>query len=209
MQHLSSCPSIVESLWSSSHISWPCQWRGSDESDGRYLEPVQWKRYSHVCTAPVKYNPEWMEGGPGGVFVVTGAQLLTKGGWAKTVLHLRLLFTYLPKCSVQKSEWAHAPIASHKSSFISNLSMTFTQREAPALPKQLPTSALNSGVYPDGPPVPVHRQKLLRYVETAEVARGPHNCPGHWMVTAAKLVTDGGKIGLQVKFTLLNYNTTS
>lgn len=207
VQHLSSLPSMVESSWAGSSISWQCQWRGSDESDGRYLEPVQWKRYSHVCTSPVTYNPEWLQGGSGGVFVVTGAQLLTKGvRWANTVLHLRLLYTYLPNCSIQKSEWAHVPISSHKSSFISNLSMTFTQREAPLPPKQLPTS-LNSGVYPDGPPVPVQSQKLLRFVETAEVARGPHNSPGHWLVTAAKLVTDGGKIGLHVKFSLLNYTT--
>ncbi|KOM55459.1 hypothetical protein LR48_Vigan10g135100 [Vigna angularis] len=35
--------------------------------------------------------------------------------------------------------------------------------------------ALNSGVYPDDPPVLVHSGKLLKYVETAEVVRGPHD----------------------------------
>ncbi|XP_058093561.1 MACPF domain-containing protein At1g14780-like [Magnolia sinica] len=205
VQHLSSLPSMVESSWTNSSTSWPCQWRGSDESDSRYLEPVRWKRYSRACTLPIKYNPEWLQGGSDGVFVVTGAQLLTKGRWTKTTLHLRLLFTYLPNCSIQKTEWAQAPIASHKSSFLSNLSTTFTQREALAHTKNLPP-VLNSGVYPDGPPVPVHSQKLLRYVETAEVAHGPHNAPGHWLVIGARLVTEGGKIGLHVKFALLNYS---
>ncbi|KAF2325751.1 hypothetical protein GH714_035481 [Hevea brasiliensis] len=72
-------------------------------------------------------------------------------------------------------------------------------------PEKQPPAALNSGVYPDGPPVPIRSGKLLKYVETAEVVRGPHDAPGHWLVTAAKLVTEGGKIGLHVKFALLDY----
>ncbi|XP_077227379.1 MACPF domain-containing protein At1g14780-like [Tasmannia lanceolata] len=205
VQHLSSLPSVVESSLAASSTSWSCQWRGSDESGGQYLEPVQWKKYSHVCTSAVRHDPEWLQGFSNGVFVVTGAQLLTKGGkWAKTVLHLRLLFTYIPNCTIQKTEWAHPPTTSHKSSFFTNLSTTFTQRESSVSVKKLPP-VLNSGVYPDGPPVPVHSQKLLRYVEMAEVVRGPQNTPGHWLATAAKLVIEGGKIGLHVKFALLNY----
>ncbi|XP_077212047.1 MACPF domain-containing protein At1g14780-like isoform X2 [Tasmannia lanceolata] len=206
LQHLSSLPSVVESSLAPSSITWSCRWRGSDESGSRYLEPVQWKRYSHVCTSAVRHDPKWLQGGyNNGVFVVTGVQLLTRGGkLAKTVLHLRLLFTYLPNCTIQKTEWAHPPTASHKSSFLTNLSTTFTQRESSVAAKKLPP-VLNSGVYPDGPPVPVQSQKLLKYVEMAEVVRGPQNTPGHWLVTAAKLVIDGGKIGLHVKFALLNY----
>ncbi|KAF8402198.1 hypothetical protein HHK36_013150 [Tetracentron sinense] len=206
VQHLLSIPSIVAS--SSANTSRPCQWRGSDEheSSRQYLEPVKWKRYSNVCTSVVKHDPNWLKGDSGGVFVVTGAQLLTKGNWPKTVLHLRLLFTHLPNCSIQKTEWALAPEASHKLNFFTSLSTTFTQREAPGPPKQVP-AALNSGVYPDGPPIPVRCKRLRRFVETAEVVRGPHDSPGHWLVTAAKLVTDGGKIGLHLKFALLNYST--
>lgn len=88
-----------------------------------------------------------------------------------------------------------------------NLSTTFTFTQKTVTdgpPKQLP-AALNSGVYPGGPPVPVRSAKLLKYVDTAEVSRGPHDAPGHWLVTAAKLVTEGGKIGLHVKFALLDY----
>lgn len=187
----------------------PCQWRGSDdyESSDQFLEPVRWPRYSNVCSSVVKHDPSWMQGETSGVFVVTGAQLISKGRWPKTVLHLRLLFSHLPNCTVRKTEWAATPEGAHRSSFLTNLSttFTFTQRtKADAAPKQHP-AALNSGVYPEGPPVPARSTKLLKYVDTAEVARGPYDTPGHWLVTAAKLVTEGGKIGLHVKFALLDF----
>jgi hypothetical protein len=35
----------------------------------------------------------------------------------------------------------------------------------------------------------------------AEVVKGPHDVPGHWL-----LVKEGGKIGLHAKFALLNYD---
>lgn len=193
-----------------STISKPCQWRGSDdyESSDQFLDPVRWKRYSNVCSSVVKHDPNWIKGDEpgGGAFVVTGAQLISKGNWPKTVLHLYLLFTYLPNCTIRKTEWAAAPETSRKSGFLTNLSttFTFTQRNVTDAPKQLP-AALNSGIYPDGPPVPLRSGKLLKYVDVGEVVRGPHDTPGHWLVTAAKLVTDGGKIGLHVKFALLDY----
>ena len=46
---------------------------------------------------------------------------------------------------------------------------------------------------------------MLKNVDTSEVVRGPHDAPGHWLVTAAKLVIEVGKIGLQVKFALIDY----
>lgn len=188
-------------------ITKPCQWRGSDdyESSQQFLEPVRWKRFSNVCSSVVKHDPRWINGESSGVFIVTGAQLVSKGKWPKTVLHLRLLYTHLPNCTIRKTEWAVAPEASRKSNFFMNLSttFTFTQRTVNDAPKQLP-AVLNSGVYPDGPPV--HSTKLLKYVDTAEVSRGPYDTPGHWLVTAAKLITEGGKIGLHVKFALLDFS---
>lgn len=185
------------------------QWRGSDSYDSRsqFLEPVRWKRYSNICSSVVKHDPDWLTAQSNGVFVVTGAQLISKGKWPKTVLHLRLLFSYLPNCTIRKSEWASAPEASRKSGFLTNLSttFTFTQRTVNDAPKQLPAT-LNSGVYPDGPPVAARSVKLLKYVDTNEVVRGPHDSPGHWLVTAAKLVSEGGKIGMHVKFALLDYS---
>ncbi|KAK7247022.1 hypothetical protein RIF29_41898 [Crotalaria pallida] len=209
VQHLSSLPNTM--TLSSSGTSTPSTrhlWRGSDdnESSNQFLEPVRWKRFSNVCTSVVKHDPNWLINSSG-VYIVTGAQLLSKGSWPRNVLHLRLLYTHIPNCSIRKSEWAAAPEASRKSSFLTNLSttFTFTQQSVTTGPRKQTPTALNSGVYPDGPPVPVRAGKLLKYVETAEVVRGPHDAPGHWLVTAAKLVTEGGKIGLQVKFALLDY----
>ncbi|RVW31128.1 MACPF domain-containing protein [Vitis vinifera] len=198
-------------LHSGAFSSRPCQWRGSDdyESINQFLEPVKWKSYSHVCTSAVKYDPNWLKGGSTGVFVVTGVQLLSKGKWPKTILHLRLLFTHIPYCTIRKKEWGMAPEASRKSTFLASLKTTFTfTQQATGPPKQLPT-ALNSGVYPDGPPMPIRSTKLLKYVDTAEVVRGPHDAPGHWLVIAAQLVTDNGKIGLLVKYALLDYSQES
>lgn len=208
LQHLSSLPNIMNFPSLNTTICRPCQWRGSDDcqSSDQFLEPVNWKRYSKVCTSVVEHDSNWMQGDSSGVFIVTGAQLLCKGRWPKTALHLRLLFTHLPNCTIRKREWAAPPEASRKSSFLTNLSttFTFTQRNITGPEKQAP-AVLNSGVYPDGPPVPVHSGKLLKYVDTGEVVRGPHDAPGHWLVTAAKLVTEGGKIGLHVEFALLDY----
>ncbi|KAL4312244.1 hypothetical protein GQ457_01G034380 [Hibiscus cannabinus] len=202
VQHLSSLPSIM-----TFPSGKPSQWRGSDDytSNDQFLEPVRWKRYSHVCTSVIKHDPNWLQEVSGGVFIVTGAQLLSKGKWPKTVLHLRLLYTHIPNCAIWRTEWGAAPETSRKDSFLTNLSMTFSFTTATnEQQKQAPT-ALNSGVYPDGPPEPIRSKKLLKYVDVSEVVRGPHNAPGHWLVTAAKLVNESGKISLQVKFALLDY----
>ncbi|WCJ27523.1 MAC/Perforin domain-containing protein [Euphorbia peplus] len=206
LQHLSSLPNTM-----TCSTDRACEWRGSDDYKfcDQFLEAVRWKRYSKVCTSVVKHDPNWLQGDSGGVFIVSGAQLVSKGKWPKTALHLRLLFTHLPNCSIRKTEWSAAPEASRKSNFLTNLSTTFTstftQRSGATGGEKQAPGALNSGVYPEGPPVAVGSGKLLKYVETAEVVRGPHDAPGHWLVTAAKLVTEGGKIGLHVKFALLDY----
>lgn len=210
LQHLTSLPKVMAiSTCTTTTTSGPSQWRGSDnyESNDQSLEPIKWKRYSNICTSRVKHDPKWLETESNeGVFIVTGAQLLSKGKWPKTVLHLRLLYTFIPNCTIRKTEWTVAQ-ASRKSSFLMNLSTTFsfTQKTVAAPEKQAP-SALNSGVYPDGPPVPVNSAKLLKYVDTTEVVRGPHDAPGHWLVTAASLANEGGKIALHVKFALLDYS---
>ncbi|PIN24327.1 hypothetical protein CDL12_02942 [Handroanthus impetiginosus] len=205
IQHLSSLPNSM----TFPTTTFKPQWRGSDdyESSNQFLEPVRWKRYSNVCSSVVNHDPNWLQGESNGVFIVTGAQLVIKGKWPRKVLHLRLLYSYIPNCTLRKTEWASAPESSRKSSFLTNLSttFTFTQKTVADASKQLPAT-LNSGVYPDGPPVPVRSTKLLKYVDATEVARGPYDNPGHWLVTAAKLVSEGGKIGLQVKFALLDYS---
>lgn len=210
VQHLSNFPSMFDLSRSnaSSSVNYPkcSRWHESDDSNPGYLESIKWKNYSRVCTATVEADSSWYDTMPNGVFVVTGAQLFTKGKWNKKSLHLRLHFTHIPNCRIQKTQLAVAPVAEQRSSFLSNLSTTFIARDTP--PKQ-ETVQMNSGVYPDGPPVPVQSKKLLRYVDVAEVTRGPHDHPGHWLVTAAKLVKENGKIGLHVHFALLYYLSTN
>ncbi|KAG6480003.1 hypothetical protein ZIOFF_063480 [Zingiber officinale] len=205
LQHLSSLPTILRNTGS----SWISEWQGSVVPGPGYFEPIQWKNYSAICTLAVKHDPIWLQRVTNGVFVVIGAQLIARGNWSKKVLHLCLQYMHIPHCTIRKTEWSRAPASSLKGSFLTNLSTTFstpfTPRDAPPPAKNVP-SQLNSGVYPDGPPVLVQSRKLLKFVNIAEVVRGPHNVPGHWLVTAAKLTKEKGKITLHVKFALLHYS---
>ncbi|KAJ1279166.1 hypothetical protein BS78_04G134300 [Paspalum vaginatum] len=209
VQHLSSAPSMI----GDSMASTMSEWRESEDSDPGYIEAVQWRNYSCVCTSAIKYNPEWHKRAPGGVFIVTGAQLVTKGTWSKKVLHLKLLYTHIPNCTIQRTEWSRAPAASQKGSFLTTISTTlsspFTQRDTHQHAAKHEPVQLNSGVYPDGPPVPLRSRKLLKFVDMSEVVKGPHDVPGHWLVIAAKLVKEGGRIGLHAKFALLGYDGQS
>lgn len=51
--------------------------------------------------------------------------------------------------------------------------------------------------------MPVQAPKLLKYVDTAEMVRGPQDTPGYWVVSGAKLQLERGKISLRVKYSLL------
>jgi len=96
---------------------------------------------------------------------------------------------------------------SQRSGFLSTLT-TLSTTFSTAQPQTKPVPiVLNSAIYPKGPPVPVRSPKLLKCVETAEIIKGPQDSPGHWLLTAAKLDMDRGKISLQGKFSLLNYCT--
>lgn len=206
IQHLSSVPGILSSITSSKFS----QWQSSEDSGHEFVEPIQWNSYSRLCSAPVKHNPKWSETVAEGAFIVAGAQLVTRGRWLKKCLHLRLLFTHIPGCTVRKTEWARAPSGSNNGSLITNisavLSSTFSRRENPRLHrKETEAAAMDSGVFDGGPPVRVQSQKLLGYVDMKEAVRGANDAPGHWLVVGAKLVKEGGKIGLHVKFALLNY----
>lgn len=204
IQHLSSLPGMFASVTSSSFS----MWQSSEDSGHSFFEPFRWKSCSRVCTAAVKHNTKWFDIVSDGVFIVTGAQLVTRGRWLKKCLHLRLLFSHIPNCSIQKTEWSQAPSHSHKGSFLTSfgtaLTSTFAHHESRCLHRQ-ESATLDSAVFEDGSPAPVRSPKLLRYVDMTEVVRGANNSPGHWLVTAAKLVKEGGKIGLHVKFALLNY----
>ncbi|KAK1288299.1 MACPF domain-containing protein [Acorus calamus] len=199
LQHLSMGPSRL-----GFQTDGPTFWQGSDAAaDGdRFLEPIQWKIFSHVCTAPV--DPNWAEPNRESAFIVTGAQLDVKAHDTKSALHLRLQFSELPGCTVGQSVWEQGPSGfSQKSGIFSTLSTTFSG--SAGTEKQKPVIIVDSGVYPTGPPVPAQAQKLLRIIDTGDICKGPQDSPGHWLVTGAKLDIEKGKVCLHVKFSLLNW----
>ncbi|XP_021599537.1 MACPF domain-containing protein At1g14780 isoform X2 [Manihot esculenta] len=199
LQHLSNTPTMLENKIDETQF-----WRGSEESnDDGFIEAVSRKMFSHICTAPVKYNPTWTSREEDSAYIVTGAQLHVKKHDSKNVLHLRLLYSKVSDFIVAQSRWVQASSEySQKSSgLLSALSTSISGNPAKEKPQAV---VVDSSVFPSGPPVSVQTQKLLKFVDVSQLCRGPQDCPGHWLVTGAKLDLDRGKICLQVKFSLLN-----
>nr|CAD1826756.1 unnamed protein product [Ananas comosus var. bracteatus] len=173
LQHLTCTPKFIKV-----QPDKPPLWRGSDDiADERYCEPVQWKMFAHVCTAPVKYDPNWLISGRGTAFIVTGAQLDIKVHESTNVLHLRLLYSEVPGCIVSQSKWVHSPSGfSEKMSFLS-MSFPTSSSGLEKEKQQGPVFNLDSAVFPTGPPVPVGAQKMLKFVDTSHVATGPRTAP--------------------------------
>ena len=190
LQHLSSLPKVFQL---------------EDEADGkfrreacdrRYYEKVQWKNFSHVCTAPVESEEEES--------VVTGAQLQVEKYGIKNILFLRLRFSAVPGATVVKrAEWEGSQVSTAKSGLISTLISHHFSTAAQRPPQRPADVNINSAVYPGGPPLPLHPPKLLKFVDTAELTRGPQDNPGYWVVSGARLVLDKARISLRVKFSLL------
>ncbi|GAB4848098.1 hypothetical protein Ancab_002762 [Ancistrocladus abbreviatus] len=189
LQHLSSLPKIFQL------IEDPNENFQQDSYDRKYYEKVGWKNFSHVCTAPVESDED--------LSIVTGAQLQVGDYGFKKVLFLRLRFcTVLGAAKVKHPEWDGSPGLARKSGVIS----TLVSHHFSSVPKPPPQPAdvnINSAVYPGGPPVPVQAPKLLKFVDTTEMTRGPQETPGYWVVSGARLVVEKGKISLRVKYSLL------
>lgn len=189
LQHLSSQPKTFQLLdepnGKVSYLS----------SDRRYYEKVQWKSFSHVCTAPVESDDD--------LSVVTGAYFEVGDSGLKKVLFLRLNFSkVIGAITVKAPEWDGSPGLAQKSGIISTLISTrFSNAQKP--PPRPADVNINSAVYPGGPPVPTQTPKLLRFVDTTEMTRGPQDSPGYWVVSGAKLSVDKGKISVRVKYSLL------
>ncbi|XP_027176316.1 MACPF domain-containing protein At1g14780-like [Coffea eugenioides] len=197
LQHLSNAPVLFQDK-----INDPLTWRGTEEiTDDRYMEAVQSKKFSHICTAPVRYDPKWATKADE-AFIVTGAQIHVKKESSKTVLHLRLLYSKVSNCCVVQSNWMQCP--SENSIKWSIFSAISTSISGTLDKEKMPAVVVDSAVYPTGPPVPVQTQKLLKFVDTSQLCKGPQDNPGHWLVTGAKLDLEKGKICLHVKFSLLN-----
>ncbi|KAI3445580.1 hypothetical protein Pfo_002245 [Paulownia fortunei] len=189
LQHLSSLPNIFQLEDD------PNGYFRQESYDRRYYEKVQWKNFSHVCTAPVESDEE--------LSIVTGAQLQVGDYGFKKVLFLRLRFsTVIGAVAVKYPEWDGSPGLARKSGLISTLiSHHFTAAQKP--PPQPADVNINSAVYPGGPPVPIQTPKLLKFVDTTEMTRGPQEPPGYWVVSGARLVVEKGRISVRVKYSLL------
>lgn len=108
LQHLVSLPKILKPHWDPHMAIGAPKWQGPEEQDSRWFQPIKWKNFSHVSTAPIEFT-ESSIGDLSGVHIITGAQL---GVWefgSKTVLHLKLLFSKVPGCTLRRSVWDHSP----------------------------------------------------------------------------------------------------
>uniref|UniRef100_A0A7N2L6W9 MACPF domain-containing protein n=2 Tax=Quercus lobata TaxID=97700 RepID=A0A7N2L6W9_QUELO len=197
LQHLSNTPMMLDNKIDETSI-----WRGSEDiADDRYFEAIQRKKFSHISTAPVKYDSGWTSN-EDVAFIVTGAQLLVKKHDSKNVLHLRLLFSKVSDAFIVQSSWTQVSSGfSQKSSLFSAIS---TSISGSPLKEKQPAVVVDSGVFPTGPPVSVQAQKLLKFIDMSQLCKGPQDSPGHWLVTGARLQLEKGKICLHVKFSLLN-----
>lgn len=185
LQHLVSLPKILQPHWDSHMAIGARKWQGPEEQDSRWFEPIKWKHFSHVSTAPIEHK-ETCIGDLSGVHIVTGAQLGVWDFGAKSVLYLKLLFSKVPGCTIRRSVWDHNPANLPTLQKDGNLS----NQQSPD-DKRLDTSSSAA--------------KLAKMVDSTEMLKGPQDSPGHWLVTGAKLGVDKGKIVLRVKYSLLNY----
>ncbi|KAM7263163.1 hypothetical protein ACFE04_000846 [Oxalis oulophora] len=109
LQHLSSLPKSLRPYWDSHIRIGAPRWQGPEEQDSRWFEPVKWKNFSHVSTAPIE-NPETFIADLSGVYIVTGAQLGVWDFGSRNVLYMKLLYSRVPGCTIRRSLWDHVPI---------------------------------------------------------------------------------------------------
>uniref|UniRef100_A0A1D1YCR4 MACPF domain-containing protein CAD1 n=1 Tax=Anthurium amnicola TaxID=1678845 RepID=A0A1D1YCR4_9ARAE len=187
LQHLASLPKVLQPHWDAHMAIGPPKWQGPEEQDSRWFEPVKWKNFAHVSTAPIEYT-ETNIGDLSGVYIVTGAQLGVWDFGAKSVLHLKLLFSKVPGCTIRRSVWDHSP---------SSLLHAHDDASSSSSSEKKNTDDNKSESNQVG--------KLDKIVDLTEICRGPQDNPGHWLVTGAKLGIEKGKIVVRVKYSLLNY----
>lgn len=108
LQHLVSLPKILQPHWDTHMAIGAPKWQGPEEQDSRWFEPIKWKNFSHVSTAPIEHTETYI-GDLSGVHIVTGAQFGVWDFGARSVLHLKLLFSKVPGCTIRRSVWDHSP----------------------------------------------------------------------------------------------------
>lgn len=182
LQHLASLPKILFPYWDTHVAIGAPKWQGPEEQDSRWFEPVKWKNFSHVSTAPIE-NPETFND-LSGVYIVTGAQLGVWDFGSKNVLYMKLLYSRLPGCTIRRSLWDHSP--NDKSKKVASVG----------------TASADSST---GSRENIAGNKLVKLIDMSEMTKGPQDPPGHWLVTGGKLGVEKGKIVLRVKYSMLNY----
>ncbi|RYR18564.1 hypothetical protein Ahy_B03g063193 isoform C [Arachis hypogaea] len=202
LQHLANLPSIIQ-IFDNHDLEY-----ADDSLDKAYFEPVSSKMFSHVCTAPVECNSHT----GGYACIVTKAWFEVRLIKRKKVLFLRLEYSILSSSISRRGEWSGTSSIVRKSGFFSTLLSTRLSKGLHQIetdPKPLKDDASNAvgyhGESNTDQPVPTKPPKMLRFVDTKEVVRGPEDMPGHWMVTGARLCVQDGKISIKVKHSLLDY----
>ncbi|XP_071738438.1 MACPF domain-containing protein CAD1-like isoform X2 [Rutidosis leptorrhynchoides] len=108
LQHLQSLPKVLRPYWDAHVAIGAPKWLGPEEQDSRWFEPVKWKNFSHVSSAPIE-SPEAFTVDSCGVHIVTGGQLGVWDFGSRNVLYMKLLYSRLPGCTVRRSLWDHSP----------------------------------------------------------------------------------------------------
>ncbi|GMH10019.1 hypothetical protein Nepgr_011860 [Nepenthes gracilis] len=186
LQHLASLPKILLPYWDTHVAIGAPKWRGPEEQDSRWFEPVKWKNFSHVSTAPIESPDTAFTDGLAGVFIVTGAQLGVWDFGSRNVLYMKLLYSRLPGCTLRRSLWDHKPNEKSGKSIDAG-------------------SSTSNGGSSSGQGDDMGTNKLGKFIDTSEMTMGPRDLPGHWLVTGGKLGVENGKIVVRVKYSLLNY----
>lgn len=189
LQHLVSLPKILQPHWDLHMAIGAPKWQGPEEQDSRWFEPIKWKNFSHVSTAPIEHTDTCI-GDLSGVHIVTGAQLGVWDFGPRKVLHLKLLFSKVPGCTIRRSVWDHSPSSLSTAQRTDGSSSSVSSERTSDNKKEDSSS---------------HVGKLAKIVDSTEMSKGPQDSPGHWLVTGAKLGVDKGKIVLRIKYSLLNY----
>ncbi|KAL7231056.1 hypothetical protein ACSBR2_009351 [Camellia fascicularis] len=104
---------------------------------------------------------------------------------------------------VKAPTWDGSSVLAQKSGIISTLiSMYFSMpaQKPPPCPSDI---NINFALYLDSPSIVAQAPKLLRFIDTTKMTRGPQDPLGYWVVSGARLVVDKSKISLHVKYSLL------
>ncbi|XP_015055934.1 MACPF domain-containing protein CAD1-like [Solanum pennellii] len=184
LQHLTNLPKILLPCWDTHVAIGAPKWQGPEEQDSRWFEPVKWKNFSHVSTAPIECPETFIGDDHSGVYIVTGAQLGVWDFGSRNVLYMKLLYSRLPGCTIRRSLWDHTP--NDKSNKKINCENSIGDA----------SSVTGENIVGN---------KLAKFVDMTEMSKGPQDPPGHWLVTGGKLGVEKGRIVLRLKYSLLNY----